>query len=102
MKNLIQAPGHRDSSPDKTSVVKQLIPHALVIRSVMGSDWVSLTVTAHELYGGIYHTVLDRPADRHAHGPKSLSISSCPLAPVHTLKCPGPRTVVMISVPFRP
>lgn len=52
---------------------------------------------------GIYHTVSDRPADHHhAHGPKSLSISSCPLAPVQTLKCPGPRTVVMISVPFRP
>lgn len=51
MKNLTRAPGYRDSSLDKTSVVKQLIPHALVIRSVMGSGWVSLTMTAHELNG---------------------------------------------------
>lgn len=51
MKNLIQSPGHRDSPPEKTSVIKQLIPHALVIRLVTGSDWVSLTMTAPALNG---------------------------------------------------
>ena len=45
-KNLIQSPGYRDSPPEKTSVVKQLIPCASVIRSVTGPDWVSPTGTA--------------------------------------------------------
>lgn len=78
MKNLIQAPGHRDSSLDKTSVVKQLIPHALVIRSVTGSDWVSLTVTAHELYGAfITLSRTDQLTIMH------MGLGACQLALVH-------------------
>lgn len=78
MKNLIQFPGHRDSSPEKTSVMKQLIPRALVIRSVTGSDWVSLTVNAPGLNGAFITLSRANQLTIMHMGPRA-----CELAPVH-------------------
>lgn len=44
----------------------------------------------------------NKPTDHHAHGPKRLSISSCPLALVQTHKPSGPGTAVTLSVSSSP
>lgn len=76
VKNLIQSPEHRDCPPEKTSVVKQLIPHALVIILVTGSDCSDCDCPR---LNGVFITLsrTNQPTIMHT------GTRACQLAPVH-------------------